>query len=90
MFMRKPIAQEAIHTLILILVFILLLAACGDVQAPEQTQQFVGSINSDKYHYPDCRWAQKIKPGNEVWFSSSEEARKAGYKPCKVCGPPVP
>lgn len=48
---------------------------------------YVGSVNSDKYHYPDCRWAQKIKPDNEVWFASKEEAEEAGYIPCKVCNP---
>ena len=49
---------------------------------------FVGSINSNKYHYPDCTWAKKIHPENEIWFSSSEDARSHGYVPCKVCNPP--
>jgi len=53
-----------------------------------QTQhQYVGNINSNKYHYPDCKWAQKIKPGNEVWFSSAQDAQAQGYVPCKVCNP---
>jgi len=50
--------------------------------------QFVGSTKSDKYHYPSCRWAEKILPENAIWFSSSEEARAAGYVPCGVCHPP--
>lgn len=50
--------------------------------------QFVGSTKSDKYHYPSCRWAEKILPENEIWFASSEEARAAGYVPCGVCNPP--
>jgi hypothetical protein len=49
---------------------------------------FVGSIKSDKYHYPSCQWAEKIKPENEIWFSSSQDARNQGYIPCKVCSPP--
>jgi len=49
--------------------------------------QFVGSTKSDKYHYPSCRWAEKILPENQIWFSSSEEARGAGYVPCGVCHP---
>ncbi len=49
--------------------------------------QFVGSTKSDKYHYPSCRWAEKILPENQIWFSSSEEARTAGYVPCGVCHP---
>jgi hypothetical protein len=49
---------------------------------------YVGSINSDVYHYPWCEWAQKINPENEIWFNSAEEAHDAGYRPCKVCNPP--
>jgi len=49
---------------------------------------FVGSLKSDKYHYPSCQWAQKIKPSNEIWFSSSADARAHGYVPCGVCHPP--
>jgi hypothetical protein len=52
--------------------------------------EFLGSKNSNKYHYPTCRWAQKIKPSNLVKFSTPEEAVKAGYVPCKVCNPPFP
>lgn len=51
--------------------------------------EFWASKNSNKYHYPDCRWAQKIKPSNLIKFNSPEEAQKAGYIPCKVCRPPV-
>ena len=49
---------------------------------------FVGSIKSNKYHYPGCQWAKKINPENEIWFSSSQDARAHGYVPCKVCNPP--
>ena len=51
--------------------------------------EFWGSKNSNKYHYPDCRWAQKIKPENLIKFKTPEEAQKAGYIPCKVCKPPT-
>ena len=56
------------------------------VKASEKA--FVGSVKSDKYHYPSCRWAEKIKPENEIWFSSSQDARNQGYVPCGVCSPP--
>ena len=49
---------------------------------------FVGSVNSDVYHYPTCTYAQRIYPENQIWFSSSEDARAHGYRPCKVCNPP--
>jgi hypothetical protein len=49
---------------------------------------YVGSIKSDKYHYPNCRAAQKIKPENEIWFTSSADALAHGYVPCGICNPP--
>jgi len=51
-------------------------------------ERYVGSIKSNKYHYPDCEGASKIKPSNEISFSSSENARSHGYVPCKICNPP--
>lgn len=50
-----------------------------------QEGQFVGSKNSTKYHLPSCRFAKNIKPQNQVWFSSLEEAESRGYKPCGTC-----
>jgi hypothetical protein len=47
--------------------------------------KYVGSKRSNKYHYPSCRWAKKIKPYNLVTFQSVKEAQEAGYVPCKVC-----
>jgi len=44
-------------------------------------KRFVGSKNSNKYHPPDCRWAKQIKPENQIWFSSHEEAKAKGYTP---------
>ena len=37
--------------------------------------------------YYDCRRAEKIAPHNRVYFSTREEAIRAGYRPCKVCKP---
>lgn len=54
----------------------------------QQTRQFVGSMNSNVYHYPSCTWAQKVKVSNQIWFSSSQDARNHGYRPCEVCHPP--
>lgn len=42
---------------------------------------FVGSKNSDKYHFPDCPSAKRIKAENQVWFATREEAEAAGYSP---------
>ena len=54
---------------------------------PVSSQEYWGSARSDKFHYPSCRWAHKISPGNLVVFHSRQEALNAGYVPCKVCRP---
>lgn len=48
-------------------------------------QKFVGSKNSDKYHYPWCPGAQRIKEENKVWFATRAEAEAAGYIPAGNC-----
>jgi len=49
--------------------------------------EYVGSINSNRFHYPNCKWAKKIKEGNKIWFKNRKEALDKGYIPCKVCNP---
>lgn len=46
---------------------------------------FVASKNGTKYHYPWCSGAQSIKEENKIWFSTTEEARQAGYTPASNC-----
>jgi len=62
----------------------------GETTTTTQTSggPFVGSKNSDVYHYPSCGSAKTILPGNLVTFGSVEEAKSAGYRPCKKCNPP--
>lgn len=79
--MRKA---RATIGLFLILMF---LSGCSSPTSTQADQNYVGSIKSDKYHYPDCRWAENIKPENEIWFSTIEEAKEQGYVPCKTCQP---
>jgi len=50
-------------------------------------ESLVGSKSSRKYHHPDCRFAQKIKPENLISFSGVEGAKREGYLPCKFCNP---
>lgn len=45
----------------------------------------VGSVNSDKYHFPWCSGAQRMLEENKIYFSSIEEAREAGYTPAANC-----
>ena len=70
---------------ILSLAFVFVLVLCTNALAGT----YVGSKNSNKYHYPTCSAAQRIKPQNLVTFNSAKEAREAGYVPCKICRPPL-
>lgn len=49
--------------------------------------KFVASSDSDKFHWPDCRWAKKILSENEIWFDSAADAIAAGYGACGTCNP---
>lgn len=53
----------------------------------KKTGVYVGSIDSDKYHYPNCRWAEKITYENLIGFDTEEEAISKGYSPCGTCKP---
>ena len=48
---------------------------------------YVASAKSDKFHFENCRYVNRIKPYNKITFSSREQAINAGYSPCKVCCP---
>ncbi|MEX0933293.1 MAG: Ada metal-binding domain-containing protein [Candidatus Paceibacterota bacterium] len=50
-----------------------------------ETPFLVASKNSDKYHFPWCSSAKRIKPENLISFSSYEEAQNAGYTPASNC-----
>lgn len=74
--------RYAVAIILTIVFLIATVALAGDYK-------YVGSKNSNKYHYPTCKSAQKIKPGNLVTFKSAKDAQAAGYVPCKVCKPPI-
>lgn len=68
------------------------IAPSFDEPVAETTSQkssgvYVGSIDSDKYHNPGCRFAKEILPENEIWFDSAEDAQNSGYSPCGGCHP---
>jgi beta-lactamase superfamily II metal-dependent hydrolase len=63
-------------------------AAASSTTATVSQGPFVGSSKSNKYHYPSCSAAKKIKSANLVTFSSSADARAQGYVPCGICHPP--
>ncbi len=72
-------------------------ASIEDIKVPAEEQgsdktyqgdyegKVLGSVNSDKYHLPDCPGAKQINEKNKVWFDSIQDAEKAGYKPAGNC-----
>lgn len=48
---------------------------------------YVGSVNSNKFHYPSCGYANNIRSYNMITFSSRSQAFNAGYSPCSRCNP---
>ena len=58
-----------------------------ETTSPKSSGAYVGSVDSDKYHNPSCRFAKEILPENEIWFDSIEDAQNSGYSPCGGCHP---
>lgn len=48
---------------------------------------YVGSRNSNKFHFTRCSYAIKIGPGNRICFESREAALNYNYIPCGRCKP---
>jgi hypothetical protein len=46
---------------------------------------FVASKNGAKYYFPWCSGVSKIKEENKVWFTTKEQAQKAGLTPAANC-----
>lgn len=46
---------------------------------------YVGSRNSDKFHYRWCPGATHISTDNKIYFSNEEEALQSGYTPAGNC-----
>ncbi len=55
------------------------------LKKPASEEYFVGSKNGNKYHYPWCSGAKRIKLENLVRFATQAEAENAGYTPAANC-----
>ena len=47
----------------------------------------VGNQSLMIFHTPDCVWVDKIPARRRQEFASSDAARNAGFRPCRVCTP---
>ena len=57
---------------------------------PNRGVRFIGSDTTRIYCYPSCRNARRVTDAHRVLLHSSDEARGAGYRACKVCRPVDP
>lgn len=48
-------------------------------------KRYVASKNGKIYYPIGCTSAKRIKPENEVWFSSESDALKSGYTKSSMC-----
>ena len=46
---------------------------------------YVASKNGKLYYTAGCSGAKRIKPANEVWFTSPQEAERLGYTRSSSC-----
>ena len=58
--------QTKKKTVIILLTLVTLLMTLNIATATT----YIGSSQSNKFHYTDCRWAKKINPDNAIYFSS--------------------
>ena len=52
---------------------------------PADSGQYIGNINSKKFHYPSCN--SLPNPENQIILNSRQEAVDQGYEACKRCNP---
>lgn len=50
-------------------------------------RRYLGSATTHIFCHPTCRSGRRITPKHQRWFSSTNSAVDAGYRPCKVCRP---
>lgn len=49
--------------------------------------EYWASSKAEKFHTPNCEWAQKISEANKIVYQSREDAIEDGKVPCGACNP---
>lgn len=57
------------------------------VNVATTTYKYIGNKKTKVYHKINCRYVKTIKKSHMVYFKTKSQAKKAGYRPCKVCKP---
>lgn len=79
-------------------IFILLGAASADgseiqnseteaSRAKKINEEYIGNIDSMKFHLPSCEFAKIMAKRRRVFFQSREKAKLLGMSPCNWCMP---
>ena len=50
-------------------------------------EEYIGNIDSMKFHLPSCEFAQIMAKRRRVFFQSREKAKLLGLSPCNWCMP---
>jgi competence protein ComEC len=62
-------------------------AAAFFATAAASSGPYFGSSKSNVYHLGSCRSVKQITTAHLISFSTKEDAKKKGYRPCLVCKP---
>ncbi len=76
--------------LCLLVLFSLFSEACARRQprpAADAEYVCVAEVGGSAFHRTPCIYVQKIKDDDKLFFSTFEEAKAAGKKPCEECKP---
>lgn len=68
----------------LLIVFVLILSSIM-IASTNQSYRFVGSRNSDVYHYEHCSYVKRILIEDRVYFATRDSAKAMGYRGCRLC-----
>ena len=69
-------------------IIVLLLITSGTLKAMNN-EIYLASIKSNRYHREKCKYVRHIDKKNIILFNTPLDAVQAGYKPYKLCKPPV-
>jgi len=61
--------------------------ATSETSNSSAAENYLGNLNSYKFHYIDCGSGQKTLEKNRVYFATREEAVNQGFVPGKCCNP---
>lgn len=53
----------------------------------DSSSDYVGNVNSHKFHEAGCTEVDRMSEKNKVYFSSRQDAINEGYTGCKKCNP---